>query len=62
MGNLYFAWSFESSDTVFQKSLPVVDTVKSSLPQYHIRAMRKALLSMYGYITSKVHPALLRQF
>jgi len=58
MGNLYFAWSFERSDTgetVFQKSLPVVDTVKSLLPQYHTRAMCKALLSKYGCITSKVH-------
>ncbi|XP_065883057.1 uncharacterized protein [Dysidea avara] len=65
MGNLYFVWNFESSDTietVFQKSLPVVDTIKSLLPQYHTRAMRKALLSKYGCITSKIQPALLRQF
>ena len=36
MGSLYFVWSLESSDsveTVFQKSLPVVNTVKSLLPQ-----------------------------
>ena len=47
---------------MFQKSLPVVEAVKSLLPQYHTRAMRKALLPKYGCITSKVHPALLRQF
>ena len=36
--------------------------VKNLLPQYHTRAMRTALLSKYGCITSKMHPALLRQF
>ena len=31
MGNLHFAWTFESTgstETVFQKSLPVIDTLK----------------------------------
>ena len=49
----------QSSDTVklyFRK----VYLFKSLLPQYHTRVMRKALLSKYGCITSKVHPALLR--
>ena len=64
-GNLHFAWqvnSTEFTESIFQKSLPVVEAVKRLLPQYHTRAMRRALLSKYGCITSKIHPALLRQF
>jgi len=65
MGNLCLAWHFDCSDSiemVFQKSLPFVEAVKSLLPQYHIRAMCKALLPKYGCITSKINPALLRKF
>ena len=38
-GNLHFIWQVDSTDsteTIFQKSLPVVDVVKNLLPQYLI--------------------------
>ena len=42
-GNLTFLWKYvetESVETVFEKSLPVVEVIKPLLPQYHTRAMK----------------------
>ena len=52
-GNMHFIWKFDDSElleTVFQKSLPVVELIKPLLPQYHTRAMQKSLLSKYGCV------------
>ena len=48
-GNLHFIWKLDGEplETVFQKSLLVVESIKPLLPQYHTRAMRKSLLSKY---------------
>lgn len=54
-GNLHFAWRYDHSEaieTVFQRSLPVVETVKTLLPQYHTRAMRKSFLKVWTCIYS----------
>ena len=62
---MHFIWKFDDSElleTVFQKSLPVVELIKPLLPQYHTRAMQKSLLSKYGCVSSGVKPAVLRAF
>ena len=51
-----------TTGTVFQKSLPVVQSIKPLLPQYHTRAMRKSLLSKYGCVSSGIKLAMLRPF
>ena len=62
-GNLHFMWKYDDSEpieTVFQKSIPVIENVKPLLPQYHTRAMRKSLWSKYGLVAASVKPAVLR--
>ena len=63
-GNLHFIWKYESMDVekVFQNSLPVVETIKPLLPQYHTHAMRASLLSKFGWISPKIPSAALRNF
>ena len=64
-GNLHFIWKYDSdqsSETVFQKSLPVVESIKPQLPPYHTREMRRSLFAKFGCVSQSVQPAVLRYF
>ncbi len=64
-GNLHFIWRYDGDtklETVFQDSLPVVETIKPHIPTYHTRAMRRALFTKFGRVSSSVKPAILRYF
>ena len=65
MGNLNFVWKVEADVSIeccFQSSQKVVEQLKPQLPQFHTRAMRRALFTKYGRVTSGVKPAVLRSF
>lgn len=47
-------------ETVFAKSIPVVETIKPMLPQYHTRAMKRALFVKFGRVAKNINPAILR--
>ena len=64
-GNFHFVWKYcsdDSMETVFQKSIAVVESIKPQLPIYHTRAMRKCLFTQFGRISPHVKPAVLRHF
>ena len=64
-GNLHIIWKYDrdqSSETVFQKSLPVVESIKSQFPAYHTREMRRSLFAKFGCVSQSVQPAVLRYF
>ncbi len=52
-GNLTFLWKYgdnDSVETVFEKSVSVVEVIKPLLPQYHTRAMKCALFAKFGQV------------
>lgn len=64
-GNLTFLWRYgdaDSVETVFKKSVPVVEIIKPLLPQYHTRVMKGTLFSKFGRVMRGVKPAVLRAF
>ena len=64
-GNFQFVWKYcsdDSMETVFQKSITVVESIKPQLPIYHTRAMHRCLFSQFGRISPHVKPAVLRHF
>ena len=64
-GNLHFIWKVPVRMTVeecFQNSLAVIERVKALMPQFHTRAMRKAMYEKFGRVSSGVKPKVLRVF
>ena len=62
---MHFVWRYdcaESTESVMQRSLPVIEIIKPLLPQYHTRAMRRSLFSKFGRVTKGIKPAVLRAF
>ena len=61
IGNQYYIWKVTGTgDDVFSRSQRVIEEVKSSLPTYHTRAMRKAMYNKYGRVCPSLKPAALR--
>jgi hypothetical protein len=55
-GNLHFVWKYcsdDSMETIFEKSIAVVESIKPQLPTYHTRAMRRNLFCKFGRISPK---------
>ena len=65
VGNLHFLWKVpvcaELRD-VFESSQSVIEKVKSYIPQYHTRAMRKEMYKKFGRISAQTKPLALRWF
>ena len=64
-GNMHFIWRYDDNDpieSVFERSMHVIEVIKPLLPQYHTRAMKRSLFSKFGRVTKGVKPAILRAF
>lgn len=50
-GNLHFVWKLAANkpmEETFQDSVRVIERIKPLLPQYHTRAMRRAMFDKFG--------------
>ena len=64
-GNLHFVWKLAANkpmEETFQDSVRVIERVKPLLPQYHTRAMRRAMFDKFGRVSPNIKPAVLRFF
>lgn len=65
IGSLHWLWLTDSTDiySALQSCHPVIESLKSSMPEYHTRAMWNAMYNKFGLvITSGVSKAVLRYF
>ena len=65
IGNLHFLWKVPDERdpaAVFERSQPVIESVKLVIPQYHTRAMRAALFEKFGRVSPCTKPSALRYF
>lgn len=62
-GNISVVWKMpNTSDNQMSLCLPVIEHFKQNIPEYHTRAMKKALFTKFGRIAPSVKPAHLRYF
>ena len=64
-GNLHFVWKVpveKEAEECFQNSLAVIEQVKTLMPHFHTRAMRKAMFEEFGRVSPGIKPAVLRIF
>ena len=58
--NLHLECSCEKeAEECFQNSLAVTERVKTLMPQFHTRAMHKAMFEQFGRVSPGVKPAVL---
>ena len=65
IGKLLFIWKVpEGKDfgNYLQESQQAIEEVRKCIPVFHTRAMKSALFSKFGRLTSNVKPAVLRHF
>ena len=64
IGSLHWLWRTDATDisSALTSSQQVIETLKSNIPTYHTRAMRKAMFDKFGLVTNKVKPSVLRHF
>ena len=65
VGNSHFVWHISpeiSIEESFQSSLSTLESIKAEFPQFHTRAMRKALFEKFGRVCTGIKPAILRYF
>jgi hypothetical protein len=65
IGKILFIWKVPEGKDIgdyLQESQQAIEEVKKCIPVFHTRAMKSALFSKFGRLTSKVKPAVLRQF
>ena len=61
-GHLHFVWKLppgKAPEDTFQDSVRVVEKIKSLLPQYHTRAMCRAMFDKFGRVSLNVKSAVL---
>ena len=55
--NLHFVWKCNDKDpieTIFTKTITVVEIIKPLLPQYHTHAMKRTLFTKFGRISKSI--------
>ena len=64
MGSLHWIWRTDSVDisSAIQSCQPVIENLKSNIPIYHTRSMRKAMYEKFGLVTKNVKKSVLRHF
>ncbi len=65
VGNLQFLWRIPENDEpsiCFQSSQPVIEEIKSLLPVYHTRAMRRVMFEKFGRVSNNFKPSVLCYF
>ena len=62
IGNLYWIWHTTCTDisTALQSCQPILEGIRSDIPQFHTRAMRQAAYEKYGLISSCIKKSVLR--
>ena len=63
--NLHSVWKLPPNkplEETFQDSARVIEKIKPLLPQYHTRAMHRAMFHKFGRVSPNVKPAVLRFF
>ena len=64
IGSYHWLWLTDATDisSALQSCQPVIESLKSSMPEYHTRAMRNAMYDKFGLVTGNVKKAVLRHF
>jgi len=64
IGSYHWLWLTDATDisSALQSCQPVIESLKSSMPEYHTRAMRNTMFDKFGLVTGGVKKAVLRHF
>lgn len=62
LGNLFWVWHCTASDIdeVLQTSQPIIEKIKTCIPQYHTRAMRRAAYEKFGLLMPSTKKSVVR--
>ena len=62
VGNLHWIWRTSCTDisSALQSCQPILESIRSDIPQFHTRAMRRAAYEKYGLISPCMKKAVLR--
>ena len=62
--SLHWLWLTDATEisSALQSCQPILETLKASLPEYHTRAMRRAMFEKFGLVTKNVKKSVLRHF
>ena len=60
--NLHWIWhtTADSINSAFQTCQPIIERIKTEIPQYHTRAMRQLAFEKYGLISPSVKKSVMR--
>ena len=63
IGNLHWIWHTTCTDisSPLQSCHPILESIRSDIPQFHTRAMRQAAYEKYGLISPSMKISVLRQ-
>jgi len=61
VGSLHWLWLTDATEisSALQSCQPIIESLKADMPQYHTRAMRRA---MFGLVTKNIKKSVLRHF
>ena len=64
IGNIYWLWLTDATDmsSAIQSCHQVIEFIKSSIPAYHTRAMRKIMFDKFGLVSKNMNKAILWHF
>jgi len=63
IGDVHYIWHGNTHDTdvtLLEHSLTIVETLQTPFPKYSTRAMRRAMFTKFGRVSSGIKPAVLR--
>ena len=64
IGNIHWLWLTGDTDisSAIQSCHQVIESIKSCIPTYHTRAMRKVMFDKFGLVSKNMNKAILRHF
>ena len=62
IGSLHWLWQTDASDisSALQVCQPIIEQLKTNMPEYHTRAMRRAMFEKFGLVNKNVNKSVLR--
>jgi len=64
IGNIYWLWITDATDisSAIQSCHQAIESIKSDIPTYHTRAMRKVMFDKFGLVSKNMNKAILHHF
>ena len=64
VSSLHWLWQTDATEisSALQSCQPIIESLKADMPEYHTRAMRRAMFDKFGLVTKNVKKSVLRHF